>query len=421
MRILVISWSYPPDTSATGLRWARIAAELVRRGHQVDVVCGGQPNADSFERMQGVNVYRAGGAITTVKIAYRASTHPVGRAAKWVYDRTWKQLFWPDHAVTWYVPARHAATRLYREQSYDAVVSVSFPFTGHLVALKMKRQHSDVCWVMDVLDPLSLAQHTPPNNLKLYRRLNLAAEKRAFVAADHVVFTAKAALEEYSRMIPEARGKYTLMAHVYDVDRIAPASVANHAQPVRLLFAGSLFRSIRNPEFLLRLVQHVRLRSGRAVQLHLLGAMNDCREIVDRYRNILGDRLVVHGAVDPGEVRAHVDAATVLVSIGNTTPYQTPSKIAEYIGSGKPIVHVAPRDDAAIAMLRDHPATLTLIDRGEAEDERQAVEFGSFLDNPPAIDAATVERLVRPFRVDVIADQYEALFRSCTPAARIAG
>lgn len=64
MRVLLINQYYPPDTAATGQLLADLAEELVRRGHEVHVLCsrclygGGDTTLSANKIRHGVHVHR---------------------------------------------------------------------------------------------------------------------------------------------------------------------------------------------------------------------------------------------------------------------------------------------------------------------------------------------------------------------------
>jgi len=64
MKVLLLNQFYLPDTAATGQLLADVAAELVRRGHEVHVVCsrcgygGGRKKHPAEEVLNGVHVHR---------------------------------------------------------------------------------------------------------------------------------------------------------------------------------------------------------------------------------------------------------------------------------------------------------------------------------------------------------------------------
>ena len=153
--LLVITHSYLPDASPRAIRWSAIAEEWVHDGHKVDVLCSASRGRSRQESINGVNVFRAGPLIGARRSAghqnwlYGPSRTPVSTprvcnalgsfarlrtTARAVGRHIWRNTYWPDYAVVWWHSAVRRASLLMNIRPYDAVVSVSLPFTGHFVA-----------------------------------------------------------------------------------------------------------------------------------------------------------------------------------------------------------------------------------------------------------------------------------------------
>ena len=76
---------------------------------------------------------------------------------------------------------------------------------------------------------------------------------------------------------------------------------------------------------------------------------------------VLGSRLVLPGPLPPAEAAALEQDADVLLNLGNTRDEQMPSKIFAFLGSGKPILHLAASDtDPTLPYLARYPLALVL-------------------------------------------------------------
>jgi glycosyltransferase involved in cell wall biosynthesis len=102
------------------------------------------------------------------------------------------------------------------------------------------------------------------------------------------------------------------------------------------VYAGTLYKRIRNPEYLLRLIANL---NNEDIVLHLF-VQGDCMEIINRYVRGSNGRIVVHGMVSKNEMQSIMQQANILVNLGNSIYEQKPSKLYEYASTGKPIVNV---------------------------------------------------------------------------------
>ncbi|MDP2815146.1 MAG: hypothetical protein Q8O19_00530, partial [Rectinemataceae bacterium] len=202
MKILILSYSYPPSLTPRAFRWAAIAEHWAKEGHQVDVVCETAPLRAASEIINGVHVHRVGkdflgrlrgkagdqtktervSAFGKLKGALTALVKTVGRYA-------WRKLYWPDYACFWYWPAARKAKALQAANDYDVMYSSSIPFTGHLAALGIKNKYPSLEWIADIGDPFCFCDGVTVNNFALYQNLNIRCERKVFSLANAISVT----------------------------------------------------------------------------------------------------------------------------------------------------------------------------------------------------------------------------------------
>lgn len=413
--MLIVSCWYAPREHPRALRWSAIAREWAAGGAQVDVLCASGPGLAAQERIAGVRVVRVGRGPAPLAVGTDERPGNGGGFSR----NIWRAVRWPDWACLWYLPARARCLELLAARRYDRLVSVSDPFTGHLVALAAHGARPDVPWLVDIGDPFSVQEKTPVNNPRLYRRLNRRAEGGVLSAARAVVVTAPSVRERYAAAFPAAAAKIAVI----------PPLWAPPADPVdllvfpadgrlRLLWVGTLYRAVRNPAPLFDLFRHLLAGPlGGNIELHLMGDSGDCREQVASARREFAGRLVAHGIVPRATALAAARQAGCLVNIGNATVHQLPSKLAEYAASGRPLLNLeGSAADTSREFLAGHPAFLSLsaaavtLPQGAAQVERFLLQVG---DPDPARLAAWLEPCTAP----QVAASYAALFERPGEAA----
>lgn len=408
-RMLVITFSYAPMLNARAFRWTALAGYFAARGWEVDVVTSWHAEA----RDEGpVRVHRAGwtwverlrGTLRRQRGQTAGGPAPRSSALRRLRDALWKPLYWPDSSVPWYWPARRLALRLVAERRHDAIVSVAPTFTGVLVGRRAKAAHPAARWLLDVGDPFSLQADAAPNNRVLYGALNRRAEGAALARADAVSVTTEQTAARYREAFPQARSKIAVIPPLFSMEG-APAEPLFAADGVlRLVYVGTLYRGLREPEFLLTLFEAVRARRPGA-ELHFFG---DSHQFAQALSTRPGVR--VHGTVSRETIARAMAGASVLVNLGNRSADQLPSKLVEYAAAGRPILNVAPRrGDLSAAMLEGHPDALTLYEE-RAPSPQQLSVLDSFLAGlPRRADAGAIEAWLAPYRLPRIGAAYEAL------------
>lgn len=402
MKVLVLTFSFRPLNNPRAFRWTFLAEEFVRRGHRVDVVTSLVPGASDVERVDLLTIYRVGWSFVERLRAgireRRATTKSVQTDVTPVFgsffghfrkvlggiaSRLWRAVFWPDASCLWYYPARTCALALTARCEYDVVVSVSPAFTGVAVGRAIKARHPDLRWVLDLGDPFSFLEGATPNNTRIYGRLNRCYERAAFAEAKEVSVTNIQTRNRYEEIFPESRGKVRVIPPLLSLPG-APKGVSQ--VPGKVVYVGTLYRDIREPGYLLELFLCAISRGlPQHTELHLYGDVSSCIDKIHPYQAQLGKRLIVHGQVSREAVVIAMAEAEILVNIGNDTIYQLPSKVVEYLASGKRILNLAKssRDSSAL-FFSDYPQAMSLIMAANTPSESEVHRFVAFLLRPPS-------------------------------------
>ncbi len=416
MRLLIVTWLYDPHATPRAIRWKTIARELVDMGCEVDVVTSRAAGEPNFEELGGVRVHRCGGSAGTQLAGFTkgaSADRPLPRLLRRLHRATWKKLYWPDKACLWAFPAIRAARHLLSLNKYDGLITVSLPFTAHVVGHRLKRSHPDLPWLADVGDPFSCQDASAPNNVQLHASRNRIWESKVFQLADRVAVTNEAMARVYGELFPFSATKMEVIPPVLgsDVPKLCPLS-SPHAgstdSKTRLLFLGTLYKNIRNPAYLLNAFDHLRQAFPDRYELHLAGDLNDCAELVAGFQERLGNSLVVHKNQPRDDAMRMLAQADFVVNIGNTTPFQLPSKLVEYVSMGKHIINLANCDDDS--------STLFLRPYGGALHIRQTAQptaldmhrLRTFLECPPEMLPARTETWLQQFSARAVAASYLA-------------
>ncbi len=403
-KVLIIAPHYAPAGRPRAYRWTAVAEYLQQSGFEVVVLTSRPPSAGRGKgRINGVEVVRTGyasikemvygilpklrnrgiqrhfGSDDWKKARSAASIEPetkiaaflrtferpegfhqgrTGRLLLWLNNTFWRSVYWPDEACTWYFPALWRARQLWREYgSFQAVISVSMPFTAHLIALALRKKR-DFKWIVDIGDPFFLQQRYPVNNPVLYKNWNFRAESRVLQLSDTVTVTHEQVRKAYIQA-------FSLAAHAVTVipplglpsltedkrkimDEIAKWSSDAGEKTFHLGYFGSFSPGIRTPEHFLDFVEAwFRRDSGmrQRVQLHFFGDIFETFLPVFASRSALREHMHRYGLVPRETVPIFMESMDMLLHIGNQSGLHLPSKSADYLSSGKPILHFSYTSD----------------------------------------------------------------------------
>ena len=163
----------------------------------------------------------------------------------------------------------------------------------------------------------------------------------------------------------------------------------------KCLYCGSLYSNIRTPDYLLDLLAES-LTKGK-IELTFVG--RNC----DTFSSLRPELPIKWlGVVSSDEAKQMVDEAHVLINIGNTIDNQVPSKIFDYISSGKPIINLYKiKNCPTLKYLDKYPLALNIFENKDCFVEN-VQKIDSFLAN-----VKTVEGVPSKYIID--------LYKECTP------
>ena len=429
MKILLVGYSYAPVLNPRAFRWTAITRHWVMAGHEVDVICGsvgGQPDEDVIN---GVNIHRTRWTGLAYVRDWFKKAGPSGPGAKLGHvssPSTWKSMLlrralnlwqfisWPDYACLWYPRARRRALELAARNNYDLLISSSLPFTGHLVGIAVRNKHPDLPWIVDIGDPFSFRDGEAIGNARLYRCFNRHVERRVLAAANAISVTTRGTASRYRQLFADLTSPiFVIPPLLSDVLAQPETHSETHAQdnPIRLVFVGTLYKTLRSPDNLLRLFARLQQQKLHApVELHLYGNMESCAECFAPYVGFAGARLFLHGQVPRAIAIEAMRRATVLINIGNTSDYQLPSKVVEYVAMGKPIINmVSSMKDASRDFFSTFDGVLNLFQDEGSRDERCFAAVLDFVSLHIDIDVDARARQLTAYGIEQVAQDYLSL------------
>ena len=175
-RILVVTHQFTPHVSPRTTRWSILCEELSSRGYEVHVITGTRQNGNENKdyQVQYLGSDRLGSLIESTRRSSSKSEENIifkklfFFIAKRIYRLIYRVFAWPDYSMLWYFSVRMKIKNI---PDYDLLISVSLPFTSHLVAYTLNKKRG-TRWIMDIGDPFYLKKDAPENNKYLYSYLN---------------------------------------------------------------------------------------------------------------------------------------------------------------------------------------------------------------------------------------------------------
>lgn len=358
MRILLIAYEFPPIIAAQSLRWFYLADGLARLGVEVHVLCPSMLAIQDFPVgfHNNVIIHRVwpGPYVHLSQwLACKTLGETVSSASKGdarhpyllgIYRLTRKildNILYPDLRTEWYPFAKSTIRSLFTQQNFDVVISSYEPGVDILLGLWAKKRFK-MKWVIDLGDPI-LSPYTPTWRRKIdswFERCTLQQADRIVVTTDRVLglFFKRHNIIDWSKFVSIPQGFS---------DRQIPLTLKYYLSKDRMniVFTGTFYRDFRNPE---RLATAWRSLEDPDVSLIIAGDNSSFEEIFNDMPNVK-----FFGKIDHFECLSLQRQADILLNIGNIQSYQLPGKLYEYLGTGKPIIHIQTgADDPAAELIK---------------------------------------------------------------------
>nr|WP_246372735.1 glycosyltransferase [Lysobacter spongiae] len=251
-------------------------------------------------------------------------------------SRVAARWWFPDARGEWRFFARQRLLSLLHAIDPHVVISSHEPATT--LQLGMMAKTLGFPWLVDLGDPV-LAEYTP----RRWRRRSLRLERMTCERADAITVTTDGTRRLLVERHDVDAARVQVMTQGFDpAIGVDPCVAVFQPEFLELLFTGS-FYAFRRPESLVDAVI-----AAPGVRLNIATSRVPASLEIRIAQH--PDRIRLLGYLPHETVRALQRNADVLVNIANDNPEQVPGKVFEYLGAGRPILHLeaAAKDEAGL-------------------------------------------------------------------------
>ncbi|MFL2690702.1 MAG: hypothetical protein ACJ0GA_01120 [Candidatus Actinomarina sp.] len=359
-KILIVTHQFIPHQSPRTTRWKLLYDELIESGYDVTVITGTSQLIEN-PNIKYIGNKKASGIVKNLRTQSNIKQDSnyknyLYKLLKKIYRFFYKFFAWPDYTMFWIFSIWKNRKKI--DIDYDLIISVSLPFSSHVAAYIINKDKNKK-WIMDIGDPFSLKTNAFENNRYLYKSLNYYFENKFYKKAHQVVFTHQESADEHKIFFNMPENKVTIGSPISTFSQeLFQKSVSfdYEAKPITIGYFGVLTKGVRSPSQVLKFFQQTDF------VLHWY-TNSDSKEMIkqnkiDFNRNKLFDMVTRNEALEKMVTSLHC-----LLSIGNLNPAQLPSKIIEYISTGKPVLHfVEIKDDPVLEIAKEF-SNLIVIDK----------------------------------------------------------
>ena len=395
-KYLIVTHQFLPHVSPRTTRWKLLVDELVSLGHEVTVLTGTkQHRQDSNIETIFVGNSRASNVVVSLRNQSNSLDSKnriksiIFKLLKKVYRFVIRNFAWPDYTMFWLISVFKVRKKLNLE--YDVLVTVSLPFSSHIAGYLINKKIGKP-WIMDVGDPFTLKTTAPENNSFLYGRLNKHYETKFYQQASKVLFThddaRKIHIKEFQinpsiTAVGQPISKFR--EHLYEQTK--NYNYTNN--DIKFGYFGIFTHGVRTPVNFINF-----LDKFQNYEMHWY--INSDSESILQKNTLDSSKHNFNSHVARDEaLQLMTKSFHCLVSIGNLNPNQIPSKVIEYIATGKPVIHFAEINDDPVIHISDEFDNLFIITKNTDINifKKDLNKFFSEIDN---FDSKKFNKLYSP-------------------------
>ena len=240
-------------------------------------------------------------------------------------------------------------------EEYDAIVAMSMPYENLDIATCVGDR---VPVILYPLEPIATYDKRAAD-FELKLDYEIALENRATkLILTHMIH--KDFLSERTA-VNEAKVVEAEFPCVFQRDQ--PLQKSKKSEKIRIAYVGKFHVGTREPDFMCHLIDSL---PADHYLLFVVGGFYETNykpEFMKKYLSNQHPAIKNVGFVGPEEADRYMMQADILVHIGNTMPNIMPSKILDYISSGKPILNICKIHDCpTIPLIERYPMGLTIFE-----------------------------------------------------------
>ena len=275
---------------------------------------------------------------------------------------------WPLISLLYSYRIYKKAKDLCKTENVDVIIPVYTKVDALIAAEIIKKKMPDIEYCPYFLDSMSGGFGPRMFSKDWVIKRGLKWERRLLKTADKI-FLMKSS-EEHHQKYSISEDYYKKMVFL-DLPLFIPENNekieadSEKKDIVELLFIGTIPVQVRSPEQFFKVFKNVK---GDNYRLTIVGN-NNCPDLISRAVNE-DSRINVLPFVSHEKAKDIILSADFLVNFGNNDISMTPSKIFEYMSTGKPVISTAPiKDEPGAKYLEKYPVCCILNEYCDTPEE----------------------------------------------------
>ncbi|MEO8714764.1 MAG: glycosyltransferase [Acetobacteraceae bacterium] len=417
MRILLVSYWFPPTNVIGAVRAGKFARFMREAGHDVRVLAGpARPPLGLTLEIPEAAVSRpnvaedpgppASFAITQGRLRERfdALGLTTGRAAKLLREHLYAAREIPDKQAGWIGPTVDRGRALMRDWRPDVIVASAPPYSGLIAAARLS-EGGAIPWVGELRDPWSgnVYNDRPPWRDWLDRRM----EGRTLRAATALVAVSPVVARDLRARYAQPVGT---ILNGFAPEDLPPERPPGPHEVLTIVYTGTIYEGHRDPSALFAAIARLPASVRTLVRVVFYGPTEDQVHALAA-RHGLGRQVAVMAPVDYRSSLERQAEADVLLLLQRNHPSDEgnlPAKFFEYLGALRPILLLGYEEGVLAGMIRERDAGLVSNDPAVIASRLEAWIDQSSATGVPKLPEAARAGLSRAEQFG----QYEAFLRA---------
>lgn len=370
--IVFILDNYFPNFQAVGICVKNIINEL-KKENEITVICQKTGiNEVNKEKFQGTQIVRIQTKLNSFKYYFIAKSNKNSGITKKLYKliadsiRVYRYLnallskvILQSDVVDAYLST---LAKVHKEEKIDMIIPCASPFESCVAGARFKLIYKEVKLIPYMFDNYA-------SNIAIYRNSKLFYKQKLYnnikleqfvIHESDKILCMKHYADSYTK-IHDDKNKLSIVEHPLLVEIKKGNNFNFDKEKINIVYTGGLFKKIRNPEYALTVLSNV-IKINSDIKLHIFGSGN-CSSIINVFVKKHPNQIINHGYVSNIIAESARNSCDYLLSIGNISNNQLPSKTFEYMSSLKPIIHFSKIiDDKTNLILSSYPNTFILFE-----------------------------------------------------------
>ena len=245
------------------------------------------------------------------------------------------------------------------KENFDYILSIINPSGAHETAYNFVDE--DMKWIMYNLDAF------------VFNYSYSGGEEQRRIQEEKWCTKAKAVINTFGIVQENERHSYNpyngmkqleIPLPNFEISRQENASAGKRQSgKIIMRYTGMFYSNIRRPDELMKILDKL------DPEVYTVEFYGPCCDYVRLHFENLPKCLELKGSVSVEKCKELVDSTDVLINVGNLCPNQTPSKVFEYIASGKPIINFySTEKDPSLIYFEKYPHILSIKDADSVEE-----------------------------------------------------